>query len=87
MDIREQQRLNTSFSMASNVSPQFIYAFLAPDVPLPNRSNRFFYFVHIDKFMADEYDEAFGYEWLTRRWDKVLKNKRTSSRRTYSPFQ
>ena len=51
------------------------YAFLAPDVPLPNRSNRFFYFVHVDKFMAEEYDEAFGYEWLTRRWAKVLQSK------------
>jgi len=51
------------------------YAFIAPDAPLPNRSNRFFYFVHVDKFMAEEYDEAFGYEWLTRRWAKVLDNK------------
>lgn len=51
------------------------YAFLAPDVPLPNRSNRFFYFVHVDRFMAEEYDEAFGYEWLTRRWAKVLGSK------------
>src|SRR6266516_606763 len=51
------------------------YAFLAPDAPLPNRSNRFFYFLHVDKFMAEEYDEAFGYEWLTRRWAKVLANR------------
>jgi hypothetical protein len=51
------------------------YAFLAPDVPLPNRSNRYFYFVDVNKFMAEEYDEAFGYEWLTRRWAKVLGNK------------
>jgi hypothetical protein len=51
------------------------YAFIAPDAPLPNRSNRFFYFVHVDKFMAEEYDEAFGYEWLTRRWAKVLDNR------------
>lgn len=50
------------------------YAFLAPDVPLPNRANRYFYFVHVDKFMAEEYDEAFGYDWLTRRWAKVLEN-------------
>jgi hypothetical protein len=49
------------------------YAFLAPDIPLPNRSNRFLYFIYVDKFMAEEYDEAFGYDWMTRRWDKVLK--------------
>lgn len=51
------------------------YAFLAPDVPLPNRSNRFFYFINVDRFMADEFDDAFGYEWLTRRWAKVLENR------------
>ncbi|MRX49453.1 DUF262 domain-containing protein [Paracoccus sp. S-4012] len=48
------------------------YAFLAPDKPLQNRSSRFIYFVHIDKFMAEEHDEAFGYDRLTKRWSKVL---------------
>ena len=62
------------------------YAFLAPDVPLPNRSNRFFYFVHVDKFMAEEYDEAFGYEWLTRRWAKVLANKEDQYASHLFPF-
>jgi hypothetical protein len=59
-----QQRLTAIF-----------YAFLSPDVPLPNRANRYFYFVHVDKFMREEYDEAFGYDWLTRRWAKVLNDK------------
>jgi hypothetical protein len=62
------------------------YAFLAPDVPLPNRTNRFFYFVHVDKFMAEEYDEAFGYEWLTRRWVKVLANRETQYATHLFPF-
>ena len=62
------------------------YAFLAPDVPLPNRSNRFFYFVHVDKFMAEEYDEAFGYEWLTRRWTKVLASKEAQFETHLFPF-
>jgi uncharacterized protein with ParB-like and HNH nuclease domain len=48
------------------------YAFFAPDAPLPNRSNRFFYFVRVDRFMAEQYDEAFHYDWLTRRWAKIL---------------
>ena len=48
------------------------YAFFAPEAPLPNRSNRFFYFMRVDRFMAEEYDEAFHYDWLTRRWGKVL---------------
>jgi hypothetical protein len=62
------------------------YAFLAPDAPLPNRSNRFFYFVNVDKFMAEQYDEAFGYEWFTRRWSKVLGNKEAQYESHLFPF-
>jgi hypothetical protein len=62
------------------------YAFLAPDVPLPNRSNRFFYFLHVDKFMEEEYDVAFGYEWLTRRWAKVLGDKEAQFAEHLFPF-
>jgi hypothetical protein len=51
------------------------YAFLAPDLPLPNRSFRAFYFIRVDKFMAEEYDDAFHYDWLTKRWSKVLGNQ------------
>lgn len=39
------------------------YAFLAPDVPVPNRANRFFYFIRVDRFMDEAYDEAFAYDW------------------------
>lgn len=51
------------------------YAFLAPDKPLPNRANRFFYYVRVDKFMTDEHDEAFGYDTFSKRWTKVLADK------------
>ena len=51
------------------------YVFLAPDHPLPNRANRYFYFVRINKFMAEEYDEAFEYDWLKKRWAKVLEKR------------
>lgn len=51
------------------------YAFLAPDLPLPNRSFRAFYFIRVDKFMAEEHDDAFHYDWLTKRWAKVLGNQ------------
>ena len=40
------------------------YAFIAPNVPLPNRANRAVYFLHVDKFMAGQYDEAFQYDWM-----------------------
>ncbi|MGA3267320.1 MAG: DUF262 domain-containing protein [Verrucomicrobiota bacterium] len=49
------------------------YAFLAPDLPLPNRSNRYFYFVRVDRFMDEKYDEAFEYDW-SRGWANVINN-------------
>jgi len=50
------------------------YAFVAPNVPLPNRVNRAVYFVHVDKFMDEQYDEAFQYDWLSRRFSKIIEN-------------
>ena len=37
------------------------YVFLAPDIALPARANRYYY-VRIDRFMAEEYDKAFEYD-------------------------
>jgi len=62
------------------------YAFLAPDIPLPNRTNRFFYFVQVEKLMKEEYDEAFGYERLTQRWATVLANKEAQFALHIFPF-
>lgn len=59
-----QQRLTAMF-----------YAFLSPEVPLPNRASRAFYYIRVDKFMAEDYDEAFNYEWLNRRWEPFLKSR------------
>ncbi len=42
------------------------YTFVAPDKPLPNRANRYVYFVRVDRFMAEVFDEAFDYEWSSR---------------------
>lgn len=50
------------------------YAFLAPDIALPNRSNRYYYFVRVDRFMAEEYDAAFEYDW-SKRWTQLIKNR------------
>ena len=49
------------------------YAFLAPNVPAPNRSNRFLYFIRVDKFLEESFDEAFDYDW-TRRGVSLLDN-------------
>ncbi len=53
------------------------YAFLAPNINLPSRTNRAVYFINVDKFMCERYDEAFGYDWLTQRWKKILDNPET----------
>ncbi len=52
------------------------YTFLAPDVPLPNRSNRYLYFIHVDRFMDQDYDAAFEYGW-TRRAARILASPET----------
>lgn len=49
------------------------YTFLAPDVSLPNRANRFLYFVRADRFMDEAYDDAFEYDW-TRRGLNLLQS-------------
>lgn len=47
------------------------YVFLAPDKPLPKRSNRYLYFIRVDRFMEEVYDKAFEYDW-TRRGVNLL---------------
>jgi len=42
------------------------YAFMAPEKPAPKRANRFLYFIKVDQFMAEAYDEAFTYDWTRR---------------------
>lgn len=49
------------------------YAFMAPDQPLPTRANRYFYFVRVDRFAAEEYDTAFEYDW-SRRWAQLAQS-------------
>ncbi len=48
------------------------YTFLAPDIELPNRKSRAFYYIRVDELMAENYDEAFNYDWFSRRWNAVL---------------
>lgn len=50
------------------------YAFLAPNVPAPSRQNRFLYFIRVDQFMDEVYEEAFDYDW-TRRGESLLADK------------
>lgn len=71
-----QQRLTAIF-----------YAFLAPDIPLPNRANKAVFFVRVDKFMAEDYDEAFNYDWMSKRWLKILNDQRIQYQEHIFPLQ
>ncbi len=48
------------------------YAFIAPDVPLPNRKSRAIYYLDVHRFMSGEHDQAFRYEWFGKRIDNIL---------------
>ncbi|WP_420462691.1 GmrSD restriction endonuclease domain-containing protein [Candidatus Palauibacter sp.] len=50
------------------------YVFVAPNKPLPKRKNRYLYFIRIDRFMEEAYDEAFEYDW-TRGGEKLLEDR------------
>lgn len=47
------------------------YACVAPDKPLPERAKRAIYFINVDRFMREEYDDAFSYEWMSKRTEKM----------------
>ncbi|HQO04197.1 MAG TPA: hypothetical protein PLI62_18210, partial [Spirochaetota bacterium] len=34
--------------------------------------HRALYFIHVDKFMNEQYDEAFQYDWLSKRYKRIL---------------
>ena len=60
------------------------YAFMAPDVPAPSRANRYLYFIRVDRFMEEAYDEAFEYDW-TRAGEKTLATERLQYRKAQVP--
>lgn len=62
------------------------YAFVAPDVPLPNRQSRAIYYVHVDRFMSEEYDVAFQYDWYSRRFSKIVKDRQLQYREHIFPL-
>jgi len=51
------------------------YAFFAPQEPLPGRTKPAVYFIHVDHFMAGKVDEAFSYDWRTRRMQRIYEDR------------
>jgi len=52
------------------------YTFFAPDVSLPNRRNRYLYFIRVDKLQEGDDEEAFYYSWI-RYGVKLLDDQNT----------
>ena len=50
------------------------YAFMAPDIRAPSRRNRYLYFIRVDRFMEEAYDDAFEYDWR-RRGENLLEDQ------------
>ena len=61
------------------------YAFIAPEVPLPKRSNRYLFFILVDQFMEENYDESFVYDW-TKRGVNVLNDERRQFKSHWFPL-
>lgn len=62
------------------------YACVAPDKPLPDRANRAIYFIRVDRFMREEYDNAFSYDWKTKRIEKLAQDPTTQYREHIFPL-
>lgn len=62
------------------------YAFVAPDRALPRRKNRAFYYMRVDRFMDEEHDESFHYDWAWGDWPKILENRTAQYERHIFPL-
>lgn len=62
------------------------YAFLAPNVNLPNRSSRCYFFVNVERFMNEEYDFAFHYDWPSQRMSTLLKTREQQYEEHFFPL-
>ena len=61
------------------------YAFVAPNIRLPQRANRALYHVRIDRFMNEEYEKAFEYDWSTRAMLALLNDREAQYREHIFP--
>ncbi len=51
------------------------YAFVAPGKDFPKKKSIVRFYVRVDQFMAGEYDNAFSYEFLSKRWEHISNNR------------
>jgi len=62
------------------------YACVAPDKPPPGRAKRAIYFIRVDRFMREEYDDAFSYESRTKRVELLTQDPTTQYKEHIFPL-
>jgi hypothetical protein len=62
------------------------YAFFAPDKELPSRSKPAIYSIKVDKFIAEEYDLAFNYDWVSRRTEQLMLDREKQFQEHFFPL-
>lgn len=62
------------------------YAFVAPSQPLPRRSSRAFFYVRVDRFMLEDGEDAFDYQWEGRSWSLIAGSPEEQYRRHIFPM-
>ncbi len=51
------------------------YAFLSPEKNFPNKAHRYTFFINIQKFINEQIDDAFDYEWMTKKNLELFNSK------------
>lgn len=62
------------------------YACYAPNIHFPKRKSPCFFYIDIQLFVDQEYDEAFNYDWLSQRWQKVMESHEKQYHRHVFPL-
>ena len=63
------------------------YAFFAPDKVFPQRKNRIYYFLRLNNFIEEEYDDAFFYYSATKYYQNLVTNTETQYENHIFPLQ
>lgn len=75
------------YAFAGNSDPQHIvldgqqrltaiyYAFFNPGKNFPTKKSSFVYFLNIDRLLDEDYDNAFFYSTLTKKYEYILQNR------------
>jgi hypothetical protein len=62
------------------------YAFHAPAVPPPSRSNRFVFTIDVERYMAADYENAFRHDWGDNWCERILTDRELQFSKHWFPL-